>query len=76
MLFDPLAIFFHFNPDAFLVEDHGERIPVRVTHGPGWMFERCGEAQADGHVTELSGVDLPRYEAFLRGASALKAGAE
>lgn len=64
LCYDPLALFFHLHEDAFDVE--WARIPVRVTPGLEWRFERCQEEQRDGYVIEPSSVDLARYADFLK----------
>lgn len=70
MCYDPLALLYHLEPEAF--EAEATRIPVRVSGdvgtADGWLFERCEEEGAvpEGHVLEVSGVSLARYEAFLR----------
>ena len=69
MCYDPLALLFHLQPDAFTRE---APVPVRVSGdlgtAEGWRFERCGEGERDGYVIEPSGVSLERYAAFLREA--------
>ena len=67
MCYDPLALLFHLQPDAFEVEP--TPVPVRLTRGNDWRFERCEESQRDGYVLEPSGVSLDRYATFLRRAS-------
>ena len=67
MCYDPLALLFHLEPEAFEVDS--TPIPVRVTRGRDWRFERCEDSQRDGYVIEPSGVSLERYAAFLRSAS-------
>ena len=76
MCFDPLALFYHLQPDAFRWDDAGAgqagtRVPVRLTHGEEWRFERCTASQCDGYVLEPAGVSLPQYAAFLRSTGAL-----
>ena len=68
MCYDPLALLFHLQPDAFT---HSAPTPVRVSGDlctrSGWRFERCAAGEeAQGHVREPSAVSLERYAAFLR----------
>ena len=72
MCYDPLALLYHLEPDAFVVEQ--TRAPVRVSgdvcSADGWRFERCAAsgAAAAGYAIEPSAVSLERYAAFLRQA--------
>jgi len=68
MCYDPLALLYHLQPDAFLLERAA--IPVRVTEGQDWRFERCDESLKDGYVFEASGVSLAKYGEFLSRAAA------
>lgn len=72
MCYDPLALLFHLQPDAFT---HGEPTPVRVSGDlqtkNNWCFERCAAGEdAHGHALEPSAVSLERYAAFLRACAA------
>ena len=84
--YDPLALLYHLEPDAFVVEDNGGggggdgdgngsgAQPVRVQQRDGaWHFEACAKAEAGGHAREPSSVTLQRYAAFLTRLSELPA---
>ena len=74
MCYDPLALMYHLQPDAFECE---APIAVRLTGdmstAHGWRFERCPSDAPPGlgvlgYVMEPSAVSLERYEGFLRKA--------
>ena len=74
MCYDPLAMLFHMQPDAFTLEE--ERVAVMVTGDTStadeWRFERCpkdAREDAQAFVVEPKAVSLERYAAFLRQAS-------
>ena len=72
MCYDPLALLFHLQPDAFTCD--AAPVPFRVSGdvgtAEGWRFERCeAEDEPHGYVIEPSAVSLERYAAFLREAS-------
>ena len=64
--YDPLALLYLLQPDAF---DATASQPLRVT--ADGLLERCTEAEAQGRAVEPQSVELARYEAFLRQASAI-----
>jgi hypothetical protein len=76
MCYDPLALLFHLQPDAFesVVEPAGASVTGDTSTAHGWRFERCAggaQVEADGLVVEPSEVSLERYASFLRRAARL-----
>ena len=74
MCYDPLALLFHLQPDAFAPAPTPTAVRVSgdVGTADGWRFERCAPAEAQGHVLEPSTVDRERYATFLRQACCLE----
>lgn len=78
MCYDPLALLYHLQPDAFAFEQTATPVSVRVggdtSTASGWSFERCDSSGRrpeahDGYVIEPSGMSLQCYAHFLRQAS-------
>ena len=74
MCYDPLALLYHLQPDAFSCAP--TPTPVRVSGdtstADAWHFERCLSGQANGLVYEPSAVCEERYAAFLRQACSVE----
>jgi len=64
MAFDPLAVFYLLQPEAFL---DTQPMAVRVTEGEAWRFEECAaEHEPDSsRVVEFGGISLERYQEWL-----------
>ena len=65
LAFDPLAVFYLAQPQAFGAES--APMAVHVSEGAKWRFEQCAAADAPDAVgvVEFSGVSLERYGEWL-----------